>query len=276
MMTCEEVRLALGAHALGALDPEEALEVDQHLATCDECGAELLDLEGVASFLGKVSERDVQLVASPPRRVLDRLLNDRARRTRRGRLLLVAAASVAALAIGGSVLTAVTGGVRQEQSAAAPAMATPSPRTMADAPQEGQQRALSKEAEPSASAFSTMAPRKDATLAPRREPSKAVQGREFTRDNAGYSATISAYPGDEGGTELTVRVGGVPVGTTCRLRVVAADGRRDLTESWVIDSGTYRDNTVFKRETSLPMSAIARFDVVDQAGRVLVRVPVGK
>ncbi|KAB8188739.1 hypothetical protein FH608_042400 [Nonomuraea phyllanthi] len=268
MMTCEEVRLALGAHALGALDPEEALEVDQHLATCDECGAELLDLEGVASFLGKVSERDVQLVASPPRRVLDRLLNDRARRTRRGRLLLVAAASVAALAIGGSVLTAVTGGVRQEQSAAAPAMATPSPRTMADAPQEGQQRALSKEAEPSASAFSTMAPRK--------EPSKAVQGREFAGRNAGRSATISAYPGDGGGTELTVRVGGVPVGTTCRLRVLAADGRRDLTESWVIDSGTYRDNTVFKRETSLPMSAIARFDVVDQAGRVLVRVPVGK
>lgn len=276
MMTCEEVRLALGAHALGALDPEEALEVDQHLATCDECGAELLDLEGVASFLGKVSERDVQLVASPPRRVLDRLLNDRARRTRRGRLLLVAAASVAALAIGGSVLTAVTGGVQQEQSAAAPAMATPSPRTMADAPQEGQQRALSKEAEPSASAFSTMAPRKDSTLAPRREPSKAVQGREFTERNAGRSATISAYPGEGGGTELTVRVGGVPVGTTCRLRVVAADGRRDLTESWVIDSATYRDNTVFKRETSLPMSAIARFDVVDQAGRVLVRVPVGK
>ncbi|MDA0638840.1 zf-HC2 domain-containing protein, partial [Nonomuraea sp. MCN248] len=72
-MTCEEVRQALGAHALGALDPHEAEEVDLHLATCEECGDELAELAGVAGFLGKVSERDVVLVASPPKRVLERL-----------------------------------------------------------------------------------------------------------------------------------------------------------------------------------------------------------
>ncbi|MFC7104187.1 anti-sigma factor family protein [Nonomuraea rubra] len=44
-MTCEEVRISLGAHALGALDPEEAAEIDHHLATCEACGAELLELE---------------------------------------------------------------------------------------------------------------------------------------------------------------------------------------------------------------------------------------
>ncbi|WP_219464731.1 anti-sigma factor family protein, partial [Nonomuraea rhizosphaerae] len=124
-MTCEEVRLALGAHALGALDSDEAMEIDTHLATCEVCGAELLDLEGVASFLGKVSERDVELVTSPPRAVLDRLLNARAKRHRRGRALLAVAASVAVMALGGTVWTLSTQANNAEQTAAAPAAASP-------------------------------------------------------------------------------------------------------------------------------------------------------
>ncbi|WP_433437066.1 anti-sigma factor family protein [Nonomuraea sp. CA-141351] len=269
MMTCEEVRLALGAHALGALDPEEALEIDQHLATCEECGAELLDLESVASFLGKVSERDVELVASPPRQVLDRLLNDRAKRTRRGRLLLVAAASVAVLALGGTVWTVANDSGGQPTTAAAP-MATQPQASVLDAPEDSRAKALASDAEPSAS-------RKPSML-PSRAPREAVDGREFTGRNAasGYNATVSAWPDEHGGTDLGVQVGGVPLGTTCRLLVVAGDGRRDFTESWMVSQAAYRESTVFKRTTSLPMSDITRFDVVDQAGKVLVRVPVRK
>ncbi|MEQ4714797.1 zf-HC2 domain-containing protein [Nonomuraea sp. B19D2] len=272
MMTCEEVRLALGAHALGALDPDEALEVDRHLATCEECGAELLDLEGVAAFLGKVSERDVELVSSPPRQVLDRLLNDRAKRTRRGRLLLVAAASVVALALGGTVWTVVNDSPTQ-QSAMAPE-STRSPASVLDAPVDSQAKALRGEAEPSASRKPTLRP----SLRPSKSQSDAVDGPTFTGRNAanGYSATVSAWPGEDSGTELGVKVGGVPVGTTCRLLVVAADGRRDLTKSWALSRESYQENTVFKRVTSLDMSDITRFDVVDQAGKVLVRVPVRK
>ncbi|MFI7641078.1 anti-sigma factor family protein [Nonomuraea sp. NPDC049400] len=273
MMTCEEVRLALGAHALGALDPDEALEVDRHLATCEECGAELLDLEGVAAFLGNVSERDVELVSSPPRQVLDRLLNDRAKRTRRGRLLLVAAASVVTLALGGTVWTVVNDTSQQPQAAMAPE-STQSPASVLDAPEDSQAKALRSEAEPSASRKPTLRP----SLRPSRSQSDAVDGPTFTGKNAanGYSATVSAWPGEDGGTELGVKVGGVPVGTTCRLLVVAADGRRDFTKSWALSRESYQENTVFKRVTSLDMSDITRFDVVDQAGKVLVRVPVRK
>ncbi|MEV1167945.1 zf-HC2 domain-containing protein [Nonomuraea sp. NPDC049784] len=271
MMTCEEVRLALGAHALGALDPEEALEIDQHLATCEECGAELLDLEGVASFLGKLSERDVELVVSPPRQVLDRLLNDRAKRTRRGRLLLVAAASVVALALGGTVWTVVNDSPAQ-QSAMAPE-STRQTASVLGAPEDSKAKALASDAEPSASPK----PSKRPTMLPSRAQRDAVDGRTFAGRSpaSGYSATVSASPGDDGGTELSVQVGGVPVGTTCRLLVVA-DGRRDFTESWMVSRAAYQESTVFKRTTSLPMSDITRFDVVDQAGKVLVRVPVRK
>ncbi|MEV0228070.1 zf-HC2 domain-containing protein [Nonomuraea sp. NPDC050786] len=267
MMTCEEVRLALGAHALGALDPDEALEVDQHLATCEECGAELLDLEGVASFLGKVSERDVQLVASPPRQVLDRLLNDRVKRTRRGRLLLVAAASVVALALGGTVWTAMSD---SPQQSAMPVSARPEstqpPASVLDAPEDSKAKSLSSQAEPTASKL------------PSRAPRDAVDGPTFKGRNPanGFSASVSAWPGDDGGTELGVQLGGVPVGTTCSLLVVAADGRRYRTESWAVSQEAYEANAVVKVETSLPMTEITRFYVVDQSGKALVKVPVRK
>ncbi|RVX46944.1 putative zinc finger protein [Nonomuraea polychroma] len=264
-MTCEEVRLALGAHALGALDPDEALEIDTHLATCEACGAELLELEGVSSFLGKVSERDVELVASPPRQVLDRLLNARAKRSRRGRLLLVAAASVALLGLGGTVWTVIQESEPQVASSVAAPSVTPSPMPKGEQPFAATEsdQALKAEASPKASAS-----RGPAT------PQKAVAGREFTGQNAakGYNAIVMAWPLSGGGTELGVRVTGVPAGTTCSLVVVDKDGRRDATESWVVSREGYQDKPAFKSKTTVSMRDIARFEVVDQTGKVLVRV----
>jgi hypothetical protein len=263
-MTCEEVRLALGAHALGALDPDEALEIDTHLATCEVCGAELLELEGVASFLGKVSERDVELVASPPRQVLDRLLNARAKRSRRGRLLLVAAASVALLGLGGTVWTIIQESEPQVMSSATAPSVTPSPMEKVDpfAASESDQ-----------SARTEVSPKASASKAPETRQ-KAVAGREFTGQNAAkdYNAIVMAWPLSGGGTELGVRVTGVPVGTTCSLVVVDRDGRREATDSWVVGREGYQDKPAFKSMTTLPMRDIARFDVVDQTGKVLVRV----
>lgn len=50
----EHDRTQLGAYALGALEPDEAREVDEHLATCAECRAELAELEEMKEFLGEV------------------------------------------------------------------------------------------------------------------------------------------------------------------------------------------------------------------------------
>jgi hypothetical protein len=264
-MTCEEVRLALGAHALGALDSDEAMEIDTHLATCEVCGAELLELEGVAGFLGKVSERDVELVASPPRQVLDRLLNDRARRNRRGRLVLVAAASAAVLALGGTIWTTIRNEQPPSMTAATAPSATPTPEQAAplraDAKEESSSAQLDMRQTPSAS----------------KAPKEAISGREFTGANRArdYRATVMAWPRD-GGTELGVTVTGVPVGTSCRLVVVGANGQRDTTESWVVSREAYQDNAAFKSVTKLPMSAITRFDVIDQTGKVLISVATRK
>ncbi|TDD38602.1 zf-HC2 domain-containing protein [Nonomuraea terrae] len=286
MMTCEEVRIALGAHALGALDPEEAEEIDLHLATCQACGAELLDLEGVAGFLGKVSERDVELVARPPRRVLERLLSDRARRTRRGRVLLAAAASAAVLVVGGTVWTAVHTSQQAGTTAAAPAMADSArPESAADAQryQTGNDAAESaSKAVPTVPAEASRSPERSASAAPRADARpdqelRAVSGQAFqgANDARGYTATVTAFPASAG-TELSVEVAGMPSGTSCNLVVVGRDGTRDTTDSWVIDPARYPDKAVYRLETTLGMRDIDRFEIVDRAGALLVEVPVRK
>ncbi|GAA1561778.1 zf-HC2 domain-containing protein [Kribbella lupini] len=47
-------RSQLGAYALGALEPDEAREVEQHLAGCAECSAEVAEFEEMKEFLGEV------------------------------------------------------------------------------------------------------------------------------------------------------------------------------------------------------------------------------
>ncbi len=51
-MTHDEIRQALPAFALGALDPAEHAEVAAHVATCDACAAELAVEERVAANIG--------------------------------------------------------------------------------------------------------------------------------------------------------------------------------------------------------------------------------
>jgi hypothetical protein len=113
----EHDRTQLGAYALGALEPSEAQEVDEHLATCAECRAELAELEEMKEFLGEVPPeafldgppeggdlmlrrtlREVRELASEPAAVP-------APPKRRSRWLMVAAAVVVvAGALGGGVL----------------------------------------------------------------------------------------------------------------------------------------------------------------------------
>ncbi|GAA0614251.1 zf-HC2 domain-containing protein [Kribbella sandramycini] len=111
----------LGAYALGALDADEAREVEAHLADCAECRAELVELEELKEFLGEVppeafldgppeggdlllqrTVREVREAAAAPSAVATPVAPVA---KKRGRWLLVAAAVVVvAGALGGGVL----------------------------------------------------------------------------------------------------------------------------------------------------------------------------
>ncbi|MFI6320983.1 anti-sigma factor family protein [Nonomuraea sp. NPDC050556] len=257
-MNCEDVRLSLGAHALGALEPEEALEMDNHLATCDACLTEFTELSGLTHFLAKVSERDVELVTRPPRQVLDRLLNDRAKRHRRGRLMLVAAASVAVLAVGGTVVSTV---VAQQNSGGG--------STAASAPKAAESQEA--DAQPFGAA-ATPTPESPALTKAEASPDARdmMPGLTFKGRSGKVRALVTATSG-QSGTGVTVVVTGVPVGTQCSLTVVSKSGARETAvKVWTITAEDYERETAFPGKTSFAVQDIARFDLVTSEGRTLL------
>src|SRR5215469_4232684 len=63
--SCREIRQALGVDVLGAIDPAERAQVDEHLATCSECREELASLAGLPAMLRKVPVVEAERLASP-------------------------------------------------------------------------------------------------------------------------------------------------------------------------------------------------------------------
>ena len=83
MTGCTEVRPLLGAHALGALEPEEAVTVRAHLAACPACAAQYATVAGLPALLTLAGGAD-EAVSDPlppafEERLLDAYARDRAR-----------------------------------------------------------------------------------------------------------------------------------------------------------------------------------------------------
>ncbi|GGO29213.1 hypothetical protein GCM10010116_58510 [Microbispora rosea subsp. aerata] len=183
-MTCEEVRISLGAHVLGALDAEETAEVEAHLEGCAACRAELAELSGLPPLLARVTAEDIERAAAPPRAVLDGVVADVAghaavrsaaggegpasrpdgepgegsvapldRRKRRSRVLLALAASVVVAAVGGTAWVSAaqreSGGtsVAADAAAAAPERESRAVQGQADHNQADQNQAGDNQAD---------------------------------------------------------------------------------------------------------------------------------
>ncbi len=104
---CREWRAALGAAALGGIDPAEDVALRAHLDGCAECRAELRELSSVARMLPLVDADSLNDALPQPsgtlgERVLDSVARERQARTLRRRHRALAAAGavlVAAAAI---------------------------------------------------------------------------------------------------------------------------------------------------------------------------------
>ncbi|WP_084964103.1 anti-sigma factor family protein [Thermoactinospora rubra] len=249
MMTCEEVRLSLGAHALGALEPDEAAEVDAHLAACESCLEEFTSLSTLPAFLAKVSEQDVELVARPPRQVLDRLLATRARRNRVGRALMGVAAAAAAVVVAATVWNAERGA---EQAATT-----------------GAQAPASAESAPSVYSLQQEQPADRAH--DRAQTKVAPDESRWVGEGEQVTAVVSAMPSGRG-ARLTVTVTGLPPESTCRLVVIGDDGSRHPTASWTIEP-EYRESS-FETQTTVALGRIAAFRLEDARGKLLANIPV--
>ena len=117
MAACRQIRQALGVYVLGAIDPAERAQVDEHLAACPECREELASLAGLPAMLRKVpvveaerlaaAEEDPELTGMPSPEMLTSLLGRTAnvRRIRRWRGLAAAAAVALVAVAGGAAVT---------------------------------------------------------------------------------------------------------------------------------------------------------------------------
>jgi len=251
---CSEVRLSLGVYVLGAVDHEEASRIEAHLDRCPDCVSELVDLSGLPPLLGTVSADDVAVAARPPHVVLDRLLESTARRHRRSRFLLTAAASVVALTLAGSMWmvnnhvtnVASSGGNVAVQSAASG---------------ESQGSSGSNLAEPST--VPTPAPQAKTALRP----------VELRGKHGAAVLELQLTPGS-GGTVVGIEVSGVAAGTSCNLIAVDRNGAVSPIASWRVSQADYHDGRAQfpPGSTEFTLEEIQRFELLTSAGRRLVTI----
>jgi len=123
-VTCPEAATDLGAYALGALEPGERRRVEEHLARCPSCAAELAEFAALPALLDKVDPADLTPAAVAPSPELFARMSAAATppsRLRTRAVALVAAALLAVLGVGVTIwataspnetVTATAGAVR--------------------------------------------------------------------------------------------------------------------------------------------------------------------
>ena len=109
-MRCDDAKLLLGSYALGGLEPEEATEVERHLAGCERCRLALDRIAGIPKLLDTL-EFEPSHATPPPeleRGVLATFAAQQPRRTRGSRWSLAGAAALAG-AVATVAVLALTG-----------------------------------------------------------------------------------------------------------------------------------------------------------------------
>jgi predicted anti-sigma-YlaC factor YlaD len=219
--SCREIRHSLGVYVLGAIDPADRAQVDEHLATCTDCREELASLAGLPALLRRVptAEAERLAVADPATEetsadeMLPSLLTRtaRARRVRRWRELAVAAA-VAVLALGAG-------------AAGATALASGSSPSGTHA---------------QASAKHTW---------------QTVSGVDPV---TGATLTVK-YASVPWGTTMAARVSGIPAGTVCEFVVTDIHGHHFVVGGWRVNYRGWP--VWYPASTALPDAGLASFQV---------------
>jgi hypothetical protein len=226
-MTCRRT-VSLGAYLLGALDPAERAEFEDHINTCPQCKAELLRLAPLPGLLQRLTPADyaaievedeipdwpldyppeIELVDFVPEEIAAEQRPVRPSWLRRSRAALAAAAAVVLLAIGGFVFL-------QTDSAPSTIQASPVAWTAVD-------------------------------------PSTGVHGRvELTK--RGW------------GTELRLSMEDVPSGRKlCHMVVYSRDGSSEVAGQWA--AGNYTAIRSAPGSTSIQLTDIERIEVIAGGG----------
>ena len=234
--SCREIRHSLGVYVLGAIEPGDRAQVDEHLATCADCREELASLAGLPALLRRVPTAEAERLAVADQadpaaeetaagvEMLPSLLarTAQARRVRRWREL-AAAAAVVVLALGAGAAGASLLG-----SGSGPA-APPSSHGQA---------------------------------------SRTWHTVSTVDAHSGATLTVK-YASVHWGTTMAVQVAGVPSGTACQFLVTDTQGHRFVVGGWRVE---YQGRPVwYPASTSLTDTNMQSFQLT-AGGKVLASV----
>ncbi|TDW14391.1 anti-sigma factor family protein [Kribbella kalugense] len=230
----EHDRTQLGAYALGALEPGEAEAVDEHLATCEECRAELAELNEMKDFLGEVPPE--AFLEGPPEGgdlLLQRTLREvreleaeppvpvAAKRRSRSRWLLVAAALVV-------VAGALGGGIAIGRSTAPEA---------SNAPTAGSKQVTTTDTASGATMATTVEPR-------------------------------------TGWSWVQVHVSGLKAGDQCVLLVTDKTGKSWTAGSWVVSEKAAKNGSTFAGGVLIPLDQVGTVEIRTVQGQQVVKTAI--
>jgi hypothetical protein len=234
-MDCPEARVSLGVYVLGAIDPAERALVEAHLATCRDCRDELAGLAALPALLARVTtEEAVALAAGDGPPPAGRTGDDAAPPELVATVIDLTAARRrrrrwrdASLGVAAALIIAA-GVFGGLRLGGSPA---PSPAASVNYP--GQPNG----------------PWQTATTAA-----------------SGMSASVE-YRSMGWGTQLAVKVNGIPVGTSCRLWVIGPGGSRTLAGGWVTDN--HEGAVWYPGSAGVPAGGVRGFQVTVGGARTL-------
>lgn len=234
----EHDRSPLAAYVLGALDADEMRALDAHLASCDECRAELAEFTQLEAALGEVPPE--AFLDGPPeggdlllQRTLRQVRKERVEAGRPRRLLVAAG-------IAGLVAAALAGGTLIGRSTA------PTPQAGGGTP-----TASAPAASPSASGLRTFAAKDPNT-------------------GASMTVTLTSAPG---WVRVRVKAEGIKAGQRCVLTVVDKAGHHTQAGSWLVSATGAKNGTTLDGSALVAPADVASVDVVTYDGQTLVSVP---
>jgi hypothetical protein len=233
---CAGIRLALGVYVLGAADPAERAAVRMHLARCRDCREELVGLAGLPGLLGRVPATEAAKLAS------GQAPGD-------GDAAALPGSALPGSALPGSALPGLLARavhVRRARRWLAGAAAV---LALAAGAGGGFAGASALGAASSSVAWTTVS-----------------AGSALSPASAAVRYAPAAW-----GTDLEVRVAGLPAGTVCQLLVLGPGGRHRAAGGWTIAAGQY--DAWYPASTSFPASGLRGFAVI-AGGRTVIAVPV--
>jgi len=232
-MDCSEARLSLGVYVLGAIDPAERALVDSHLAGCRECRDELAGLAGLPALLSRVGTEEAMALAA----------TDGPGATPAGGAGKEAGEDKAPPPeLLGTVLN-LTAARRRRRRWREAGLGAAAALIIAVGVFGGLRLASSPAQSPQATAATDWGP-------------ALGQWETATGGAQGMASTVQYRPMGWG-TQLTVKVSGIPVGTMCQLWILGSGNRRVLAGSWVTDN---REGTVwYPASASIPANDVRAF-----------------